>query len=230
MVQMVPPYRERLGRAALSWLDGSTRCAVAAHRPDGRLHRCAGAGAADQISKALVVAAAPHGSRGGLVSVRLVRNTGASFGIGAGHPVLITVIAAAVLAAAVIWLVRTRRPGAALCMALVAGARRATSPTGCCGHGDPAGARWWTGFMSPVTPPRSISRTWQSAPERSAPWWRRWLRAAGKHAARQQRGATSFAGEPYDAAERADDPESLAAPCPALFVRPVLTCFSRSAQ
>ena len=41
--------------------------------------------AADQISKALVVAAAPRGSRGGLVSVRLVRNTGASFGIGAGN-------------------------------------------------------------------------------------------------------------------------------------------------
>ena len=77
--------------------------------------------AADQISKALVVAAAPRGSRGGLVSVRLVRNTGASFGIGAGHPVLITVVAAAVLAAAVIWLVRTRRPGAALCLAVVAG-------------------------------------------------------------------------------------------------------------
>lgn len=77
--------------------------------------------AADQISKALVVAAAPRGSRGGLVSVRLVRNTGASFGIGAGHPVLITVIAAAVLAAAVIWLVRTCRPGVALCLAVVAG-------------------------------------------------------------------------------------------------------------
>jgi signal peptidase II len=77
--------------------------------------------AADQISKTLVVAAAPHGSRGGLVSVRLVRNTGASFGIGAGHPVVITIVAAAVLAAAVVWLVRTRRPGVALCLAVVAG-------------------------------------------------------------------------------------------------------------
>jgi signal peptidase II len=76
---------------------------------------------ADQISKALVVAAAPHSSRGGLVSVRLVHNTGASFGIGAGHPIVITVVAAAVLAAAVIWLVRTRRPGVALCLAVVAG-------------------------------------------------------------------------------------------------------------
>jgi signal peptidase II len=77
--------------------------------------------AADQISKALVVAVAPRGPRGGLVAVRLVRNTGASFGMGAGHPVLITVVAAAVLAAAVIWLVRTRRPGVALCLAVVAG-------------------------------------------------------------------------------------------------------------
>lgn len=77
--------------------------------------------AADQISKALVVAVAPRGPRGGLVAVRLVRNTGASFGMGAGHPVLITVVAAAVLAAAVIWLVRARRPGVALCLAVVAG-------------------------------------------------------------------------------------------------------------
>ena len=76
---------------------------------------------ADQVSKSLVVAVGPHGSGGGVVSVRLVRNTGASFGIGAGHPVLITMVAAAVLAAAVIWLVRTRRPGVALCLAVVAG-------------------------------------------------------------------------------------------------------------
>lgn len=77
--------------------------------------------AADQVSKALAVAAAPRGSRGGLVWAGLVRNTGASFGIGAGYPALITVVAAAVLAAAVIWLARTRRTGAALCLAAVAG-------------------------------------------------------------------------------------------------------------
>ena len=77
--------------------------------------------AADQVSKALAVAAAPSGSRGGLVWAGLVRNPGASFGIGAGYPVLITVVAAAVLAAAVTWLARTRRPGAALCLAAVAG-------------------------------------------------------------------------------------------------------------
>jgi signal peptidase II len=77
--------------------------------------------AADQVSKALAVAAAPSGSRGGLFRAGLVRNTGASFGIGTGHPVLITAVATAVLAAAVIWLARTRRPGAALCLAAVAG-------------------------------------------------------------------------------------------------------------
>jgi signal peptidase II len=77
--------------------------------------------AADQVSKSLVVAAAPRGKEGGLVSVRLVRNTGASFGVGAGHPVLITVVAAVVLAAAVVWLVRTHRPGVALSLAVVAG-------------------------------------------------------------------------------------------------------------
>lgn len=77
--------------------------------------------AADQVSKSLVVATSPHGTWGGDVSVGLVRNTGASFGIGAGHPVVITVVAAAVLSAAVIWLMRTRRPGVALWLAVVAG-------------------------------------------------------------------------------------------------------------
>lgn len=42
--------------------------------------------AADQMSKPPVLAARLGGS--GLVSVRVVRNPGASFGIGAGHPVL----------------------------------------------------------------------------------------------------------------------------------------------
>ena len=42
--------------------------------------------AADQLSKSLVLAARPGGGDG-LVSVRVVRNTGTSFGIGSGHPV-----------------------------------------------------------------------------------------------------------------------------------------------
>jgi signal peptidase II len=76
--------------------------------------------AADQISKSLVMATDPGGG-GGLVSVRLVRNTGASFGIGAGHPVLITLTAAAVLAIAAVLLARTRSQVAALFLAAVLG-------------------------------------------------------------------------------------------------------------
>jgi len=127
--------------------------------------------AVDQVSKALAVAAAPSGSRGGLVWGGPTRNTGASFGIGTWHPVLITVAAAAVLAAAVIWLARTRRPGAALCLAVVVGGAAGTSLTGCCGHRGRAGGRQWTGFTSLVTLRRSISRTWPSAPEPSARSW-----------------------------------------------------------
>lgn len=77
--------------------------------------------AADQVSKSLVVAAAPGGTGGGPVSVRLVRNTGASFGIGAGHPVVITLMAAAVLAIAVVLLARTRSRAVALFLAAVIG-------------------------------------------------------------------------------------------------------------
>jgi signal peptidase II len=77
--------------------------------------------AADQVSKSVVVAAAPRGGSCGLVCVRLVRNTGASFGIGAGHPVLITLVAAAVLAVAIGLLAATRRRGVALFLAAVAG-------------------------------------------------------------------------------------------------------------
>jgi signal peptidase II len=77
--------------------------------------------AADQVSKSLVVAAAPRGGQGGLVSVRLVRNTGASFGIGAGHPVLVTLVAVVVLAAVLVLLARARKPGVALFLAAVAG-------------------------------------------------------------------------------------------------------------
>jgi signal peptidase II len=79
--------------------------------------------AADQISKSLVLSAAPRGGGGGggIISVRLVRNTGASFGIGAGHPLLITLTAATVLAVAVLWLARTRSRATALSLAAVAG-------------------------------------------------------------------------------------------------------------
>lgn len=77
--------------------------------------------AGDQVSKSLVVAAAPPGGSGGLVSVRLVRNTGASFGIGAGHPLLITLVAVAVLAVAAVLLARTRNRAVALFLGAVTG-------------------------------------------------------------------------------------------------------------
>jgi signal peptidase II len=77
--------------------------------------------AADQVSKSLVVAASPGGSGDGMVSVRLVRNTGASFGIGAGHPLVITLTAAAVLAVALALRARARSRAVALSLAAVAG-------------------------------------------------------------------------------------------------------------
>jgi signal peptidase II len=128
--------------------------------------------AADQVSKALAVAAAPSGSRGGLVWAGLVRNPGASFGIGTGYPVLIPVVAAAVLAAAVIWLARTRSPGTALCLAVVAGGAAGNLADRLLRSPGPGRGRSWTGFTSPATRRRSISRTWPSAPEPSARSWR----------------------------------------------------------
>lgn len=76
---------------------------------------------ADQATKSAVVAANPRGNGGGLVSLRLVRNTGATFGIGAGHPLLITLTALAILAVAVALLVRASSRAVALSLAAVAG-------------------------------------------------------------------------------------------------------------
>jgi signal peptidase II len=75
----------------------------------------------DQASKALVVAARPSGGGGGVVSVRLVRNTGASFGIGAGHPVIVMLTSAVIIAVVVVLLARTRGTAMAACLALVLG-------------------------------------------------------------------------------------------------------------
>jgi len=78
--------------------------------------------AADQLSKSLVLAARPGGGGGGLVSVRLVRNTGAAFGIGAGHPVLIVASSAAVIAVVAVLMARiTSRPAALLLAAVLGG-------------------------------------------------------------------------------------------------------------
>jgi signal peptidase II len=78
--------------------------------------------AADQVSKSLVLAAHPAGVIGsGWVSVRLVRNTGASGGLASGYPVLVTLAAVAVTAVAATFALRARARGVALCLAAVLG-------------------------------------------------------------------------------------------------------------
>jgi signal peptidase II len=78
--------------------------------------------AADQVSKSLVLAAHPDGVVGaGWVSVRLVRNTGASGGIASGYPVLVTLAAVAVTALAAGIALRVRGRAVALCLAAVLG-------------------------------------------------------------------------------------------------------------
>jgi len=78
--------------------------------------------AADQVSKSLVLAARPAGVTGsGWVSVRLVRNTGASGSLASGYPVLVTLAAIAVTAVAAAIALRARARGVALCIAAVLG-------------------------------------------------------------------------------------------------------------
>jgi signal peptidase II len=81
----------------------------------------AGVLAADQVSKSLVLAARQGVIGSGWVSVRLVRNTGASGGLASGHPVLVTLAALAVTALAVTLALRARTGGVALCLAAVLG-------------------------------------------------------------------------------------------------------------
>src|SRR5215472_5175271 len=76
--------------------------------------------AVDQLTKSLVLAThlAPGG---GLISVKLVRNTGASFGIGAGHPVVI-VLVATLFVVVVAWLLaRAPSTAVAIWLAIVLG-------------------------------------------------------------------------------------------------------------
>jgi signal peptidase II len=77
--------------------------------------------AGDQVSKSLVLAARPGPTSSGEVSVRLVRNTGASFGLGAGHPLVIVLTAIVVIAIVAALLARTRSRAAAVCLAAVLG-------------------------------------------------------------------------------------------------------------
>ena len=78
--------------------------------------------AADQVSKSLVLAAQPAGASGsGWISVRLVRNTGASGGIASGYPVLVTLAALAITALAAAFALHARSRAAAVCLAAVLG-------------------------------------------------------------------------------------------------------------
>jgi signal peptidase II len=76
--------------------------------------------AADQVSKSLVLAAHPAGGSG-VLSIRLVRNTGASFGLGAGHPDLVTGLSAVVIAVVAVLVARTSSRPAVLFLAAVLG-------------------------------------------------------------------------------------------------------------
>jgi signal peptidase II len=79
--------------------------------------------AADQVSKMLVLAlrsGAHNAAAGtGFINVRLVRNTGANGGIASGYPVLVTLVAAAIACAAVVFAVRVRDRAMAICLAVV---------------------------------------------------------------------------------------------------------------
>ncbi len=78
--------------------------------------------AADQAGKSLVLAAHPAGAiGGGWVSVRLVRNTGASGGLASGYPLLVTLAAVAVTVVAATAALRVRGRWVALCLAAVLG-------------------------------------------------------------------------------------------------------------
>ena len=79
--------------------------------------------AADQMSKSLVLAAhpAPGAASLGWVSVRLVRNTGASGGLASGYPVLVTLAAVAITVLAAGFALRARGPVTAGCLAAVVG-------------------------------------------------------------------------------------------------------------
>jgi signal peptidase II len=79
--------------------------------------------AADQVSKSLVLTAGPAEGAAGLgwISVRLVRNTGASGGLASGYPVLVTLAAVAITALATGFALRARGPVTAVCLAAVVG-------------------------------------------------------------------------------------------------------------
>jgi signal peptidase II len=76
--------------------------------------------AADQVSKTLVLRS-DLAAGTGWAAVRLVRNTGASGGIAAGYPVLVTLAAVLIAGAAGTLALRARGRGMAICLAAVLG-------------------------------------------------------------------------------------------------------------
>jgi signal peptidase II len=77
---------------------------------------------ADQVTKSLVVAGRiPDGSSLGWLSVRVVRNHGASGDILSGSPILVTFVALVITALAAAFAVRVSGRGTALCLAAVLG-------------------------------------------------------------------------------------------------------------
>jgi signal peptidase II len=76
--------------------------------------------AADQVSKTLILTLRPAAGTG-WVTVRLVRNLGANGGIGAGYPLLVTLVAAAIACVAGVLALRVRNRGIALSLAAVVG-------------------------------------------------------------------------------------------------------------
>ena len=69
--------------------------------------------AADQVTKAMALA--------GVIPVRVVRNTGASFGIGAGHPLIVALIAVVITAGVAVLPARVTRPATAVFLGAVLG-------------------------------------------------------------------------------------------------------------
>jgi signal peptidase II len=77
---------------------------------------------ADQVTKSLVaVGRIPNGSSLGWLTVRVVRNHGASGDILSGYPVLVTLVALVITALAAAFAVRVSGRAAALCLAAVLG-------------------------------------------------------------------------------------------------------------
>lgn len=76
---------------------------------------------ADQVSKSLILSSRVTAAGSGWIEVRLVRNTGASGGIAAGHPVLVTLAGILIAAGAVILALRSRDRLPALCLAAACG-------------------------------------------------------------------------------------------------------------